>query len=147
MLTVINILATLNHALSTFKKRISSVILSFGERGTKNEIKFCFFLSMLSRLFYLELIFINNFCLFCMFIIEIWFKYGFCSLKYVEISWWPSESDSLLLNTKWCLVLGSSTGQWFYVPDVREERNGKVHSKDVFYASKDKTRGEKLATH
>lgn len=110
MFIVINIFVILNYVLLIFKKRILSVILSFGERGIKNEIKFCFFLFMLGRFFYLELIFINNFCFFCMFIIEIWFKYGFCFMKYVEILWWFLELDSLFLNIKWCFVLGSSIG-------------------------------------
>lgn len=40
MLTVTNILATLNHALSPWKKTISSVNLSTDKIGTKNEIRF-----------------------------------------------------------------------------------------------------------
>lgn len=40
MLTVINILATLNHALPISKKTISNVILSNSEIGTSNKIRF-----------------------------------------------------------------------------------------------------------
>lgn len=40
MLTVINILATLNHALPVSKKTISNVILSPSEIGARNEIRF-----------------------------------------------------------------------------------------------------------